>query len=66
MWVWDVEAEQAVEVTREEAAAGMVRYARTLGPGTPACGVMEQRALALLSEPERLIDYEPGTQAAPA
>lgn len=48
--VWDVDAEQLREVPRAEAAAGLVRYARSLGPGTPACGVGERRALELLAE----------------
>ena len=34
-------------VTVPEAVAGMLAYARTLGPGTPACGQQEQNALAL-------------------
>jgi hypothetical protein len=46
--VWDVRDGEAREVSREEAAAGMVRFARSLGPGTPACGAWEQRALELL------------------
>ena len=36
------------EVTRAEAAAGLARYARALGPGTPACGEAERQALAML------------------
>ena len=46
--VWDVDTDESREVTVQEAAAGMVRYARSLGPGTPACGEVERRALALL------------------
>lgn len=46
--VWDVEAGETAWVTRAEAAAGMVRYARSLGPGSPACGEAERRALAML------------------
>lgn len=46
--VWDVDADCSRTVSREEAAAGMLRYARTLGPGSPACGEAERRALALL------------------
>ena len=38
-------------VSRQEAAAGMVRYARTLGPGAAACGVWEERASDLLRQP---------------
>ncbi len=48
--VWDVDAEEMREVPRAEAAAGIVRYARSLGPGTPACGVFERRALELLTD----------------
>jgi hypothetical protein len=48
--VWDVDADELREVPRAEAAAGMVRYARSLGPGTPACGVFERRALELLAD----------------
>jgi hypothetical protein len=47
IWVWDVNSGQMIEVTRAEAAAGLLRYARSLGPGTPACGVYEQRAIEL-------------------
>lgn len=46
--VWDVHVGMAREVSRAEAAAGLVRYARSLGPGTAACGEYERRALALL------------------
>lgn len=46
--VWDVDADETAWVTRAEAAAGMVRYARTLGPGTAACGEVERRALEML------------------
>ncbi len=47
--VWDVDVEEMRELSRAEAAAGMVRYGRSLGPGTPACGVAEQHALGLLA-----------------
>ena len=40
------------EVTTAEAAAGMMRYARTLGPGSAACGEWERRALELLRSEE--------------
>ena len=40
--------DEVLQVTVTEAAAGMIRYARTLGPGTPACGVVERRAIELL------------------
>lgn len=48
VWAGDDDRGGYIEVTVQEAAAGMMRYARTLGPGTPACGVVEQRALELL------------------
>jgi hypothetical protein len=48
--VYDADTGEPVTVTRAEAARGLIRYARSLGPGTPACGVWEQRALALLRE----------------
>lgn len=47
--VWDVENDCSIEVTVDEARAGMVRFARSLGPGTPACGEWERKALALRS-----------------
>lgn len=51
MLVYDAEAERVREVSTEEARAGMLRYARSLGRGTPACGVYERRAVALEPEP---------------
>ena len=48
--VYDVETGEGATVSRQEAAAGMVRYARTLGPGSPACA-WEKRAIDLVSEP---------------
>lgn len=48
MLVWDADSNTIIEVSRAEAAAGMVRYARSLGPGTPACGEYERRALEVL------------------
>ena len=45
-----MDKDAAVEVTRSEAAAGMVRYARSLGAGTPACGEWERRAMDIASE----------------
>jgi hypothetical protein len=45
--VWDVAADTALEVPRAEAVAGMIRYARSLGPGSPACGEAERQALEL-------------------
>ena len=47
--VEDVETSQVGLVTRKEAAAGMIRYARSLGPGTPACAEWERRAIEILS-----------------
>ena len=49
--VWDVGTDAVTEVTAAEAAAGMIRYARSLGPGTPACGEVERQALELLRTP---------------
>ena len=46
--VWDVRTDAVTEVTVQEAAAGMIRYARSLGPGTAACGEVERQALELL------------------
>jgi len=43
--VYDVEAGTSRQVSRAEAAAGMLRYARSLGRGTPACAVYERRAV---------------------
>jgi hypothetical protein len=54
--VWDTGSDQVIEVTRGEAVAGMLRYARTLGPGTPACGELERQALSLLTGPVVPID----------
>lgn len=52
MLVWDVDREQMTEVTTAEAAAGMMRYAQTLGRGSAACGEWERRALELLRSKE--------------
>jgi hypothetical protein len=46
--VWDADSDTVIAVTVAEAAAGLVRYARRLGPGTPACGVYEARAIELM------------------
>ena len=46
--VYDVETGRGMDVPRAEAAAGHLRYARSLGAGSPAAGVGEQRALAVL------------------
>lgn len=48
LMVYDEENDQVIAVSRAEAAAGMLCYARSLGPGTPACAVWEQRALEIL------------------
>ena len=45
--VYDEQADEIREVTRKEAAAGLMRFARSLGPGTPACGEWERKALAM-------------------
>jgi hypothetical protein len=47
VWVWDAAAEEGRVVTIAEAAEGMTRYARSLGPGTPACGEVERQTLEL-------------------
>ena len=44
----DSGTDEVLQVTAQEAAAGMIRYARSLGPGTPACGEVERQALELL------------------
>lgn len=46
--VWNAETDESLVVTREQAAAGIAAYARSLGPGTPACGVWERKALEML------------------
>jgi hypothetical protein len=45
--VYDEANDQVIEVTRAEAAAGLMRLARSLGPGTPVCGEWERKALAM-------------------
>lgn len=52
MLVWDVDREQMTEVTKAEATAGLMRYARTLGPGSAGCGEWERRAVELLRSEE--------------
>jgi len=42
-----VPGDEVVIVTRDEASAGLLRYAHSLGQGTPACAVWERRALVL-------------------
>lgn len=46
--VWDEQAGEARELPVAEVAANMVAYARSLGPGTAACGEIERQAIALL------------------
>lgn len=46
--VYCEETDQILEVTPAEAAAGMLRYARSLGPGSAACGEVERQALEML------------------
>lgn len=48
--VYDVHSGRAIEVPAAEAMAGLIRFARSLGPGTPACAVLEQRAIELARE----------------
>lgn len=50
MMVYDVTNDRMIEVSVTEAQAGMIRYARSLGPGSPACGVWERRALELTGD----------------
>jgi hypothetical protein len=45
--VYDEANDRVIEVTRQEAAAGLMRFARSLGPGTPACGEWERKAIAM-------------------
>jgi hypothetical protein len=45
--VYDVQSDAAKMVSRAEAAAGVMRYARSLGAGSPACGEAERRALQI-------------------
>lgn len=42
--VWD--GTQATEVTEGEARRGMLRYADSLGAGTPACAAVSEKAYA--------------------
>ncbi len=50
MQVYDVEVGTIIDVAPAEAAAGLVRYARSLGPGAAACGELERQALNLSPE----------------
>jgi hypothetical protein len=52
MLVYDLDNDQMTEVTTAEAAAGMMRYARTLGAGSAGCGEVERRAVELLRSEE--------------
>jgi hypothetical protein len=45
MQVYDVVTGKLVTVTVAEAQAGLIRYARSLGPGTPACAEWERKAI---------------------
>lgn len=54
-------ADFTIWVTRQEAAQGLIRYARSLGRGTPACGEAERRALEIL----RTADPDPGPPVIP-
>lgn len=48
--VYDVAADAVIAVPVAEARAGLLRFARSLGPGSPACGVWEQRAIGPWTE----------------
>lgn len=48
--VWDEEAGEFAAVHRLEAARGGLRYAESLGPGTPACFAASERAMELAGE----------------
>jgi hypothetical protein len=50
MMVYDVESDSMIEVTVADQVAGMIDFARSLGPGTPACAVWERRAIELATE----------------
>ena len=43
--VWDVQRNRSMLVAPAEARAGMVRYARSLGAGSPACAAAEDFAI---------------------
>lgn len=43
--VYNIDAGRIIEVSADEARAGMVRYARSLGAGSAACGAWEQRSM---------------------
>jgi hypothetical protein len=45
--VYDVATDRVRAVPRSEAVAGVARYARSLGPGTAACGEWERQAAEL-------------------
>jgi hypothetical protein len=61
MLVRDVDRGQMTEVTTAEAAAGMMRYARSLGPGSAACGEWERAAVELRSEGGEVSTEDSGT-----
>jgi hypothetical protein len=52
MTVWDAENDRTVEVSVAEARAGLGRYARSLGAGTPACGEWETTSIAPIVTPQ--------------
>lgn len=56
VWVWDVDTGVQREVAESESAAGMLRYARRLRPGSAERGEVERQALAEL---ERLGEWPP-------
>ena len=51
--VWDVDAEAPREVTEQEAAQGMLRYARRLRAGSAERGEVERQALGRLQGAQR-------------
>jgi hypothetical protein len=48
--VYDLTTGTIASVPAAEARAGVLRYARSLGPGTPACGEWEWKALEITEE----------------
>ena len=53
MTVWDVDAGASCEVPVNEAAQGMLRYARRLGAGSAERAEVERQALAMLPPVQR-------------
>jgi hypothetical protein len=62
--VYDPATGSAIYVTEAEARAGMIRYARSLGAGTPACGEVERQAIARPLDPMAAFSfYQAATEA---